>query len=90
MDECDGFCGVAYYYTVVDECPPLSEGETMYSVHTEPPHDLFYEGEGLGFEAMAIEDVGAICQHSDDGGCSTSCAGDDPTTGLLSVLETLL
>jgi hypothetical protein len=88
-DECDGFCGVAYYYTVVDECPPLSDGETMYSVHTEPPYDLYYEGEGLGFETMVIEDVGAACQHPDDGGCSASRAGVRPVTGVLRCLAAL-
>lgn len=87
--ECDGFCGVAYYYTVVDECPPLSVGESMYSVHTDPPYDLYYEGEGLGFETLLIDDVGAACQHPSDGGCSAANAGNRPAAGLIAVLTTI-
>jgi hypothetical protein len=89
VDECDGFCGVAYYYTVVDECPPLSVGESLYSVHTDPPYDLYAEGEGLGFETLLIDDVGAACQHPDDGGCSAASAGNRPAAGLIAVLTTV-
>lgn len=85
IEECDGFCGVAYYYTVVDECPPIGT-ELYYWMFTDPPYDRYAENEGLGFTTGGAEDVGAACQHPDDGGCSASRAGARPSAGLLLLL----
>jgi hypothetical protein len=86
VDECDGFCGVAYYYTVVDECPAPGSYGLYYWMRTDPPYDLYAEGEGLGFTTGGAEDVGAACQHPDGGGCSASLFGARPAAGLFLLL----
>jgi hypothetical protein len=87
--ECDGFCGVAYYYTVVDECPAPGSYGLYYWMRTDPPYDLYAEDEGLGFTTGGAEDVGAACQHPDEGGCSAGKTGNRPAAGLFAVLRTV-
>ncbi len=80
--ECSGFCAVAYRYTVTEHCPEyLNEdvdGSPLYYMKSDPPCDLFFEDEDLGYSNWTdvIEDVGDLCDDEWD----TDDPGDTDTT----------
>ncbi len=91
LNECFGFCGVAYRYKVIDTCPPPG-AQIYYSMFTSSSYDLWADGEGLSFTSTGAEDIGAACQDSSSADCSVRqiAMGDRGHGFLLIVLKTVM
>jgi hypothetical protein len=70
---CNGFCGVAYRYKVMDHCPPFNQ-EDLYGMSTASGYDLHGVGEGLGFTNGfdVEEEEGDLCGVAQGGDSSVS------------------
>ena len=87
--ECNGFCAVAYRYTVVDHCPPADAPELYYWMFVEPEvHRIPDEGLGFTTGHFKSEEAGGVCDSEEK--CSVTRVGREGGSSFVSMVSMFL